>query len=37
MPWLETNPMDQRLRLLDDLRLDRVSMTELLVREVDLR
>jgi transposase InsO family protein len=29
MPWLETNPMDQRLRFLEDLRLDRMSMTEL--------
>ena len=29
MPWLETNPMDQRLRFLEDVRLDRLSMTEL--------
>ena len=28
MPWLETNPMDQRLRFLEDVRLDRLSMTE---------
>ena len=29
MPWLETNPMDQRLRFLEDVRLARLSMTEL--------
>ena len=29
MPWLETNPMDQRLRFLEDVRLARMSMTEL--------
>jgi len=28
MPWLETNPMDQRLRFLEDIRLARLSMTE---------
>ena len=29
MPWMETNPMDQRLRFLEDVRLARMSMTEL--------
>ncbi|MHB1298736.1 MAG: helix-turn-helix domain-containing protein [Gemmatimonadaceae bacterium] len=29
MPWLETNLMDQRLRFLEDVRLGRMSMTEL--------
>jgi transposase InsO family protein len=29
MPWLETDPMDQRLRFLEDVRLARLSMTEL--------
>ncbi len=29
MPWLETNPMDQRVRLLADVRLGRMSMTAL--------
>lgn len=29
MPWLETNPMDQRVRLLEDVRLGRMSMTAL--------
>ncbi len=29
MPWLETNPMDQRLQFLEDVRLDRFSFTEL--------
>jgi putative transposase len=29
MPWLETNPMDQRLQFLEDVRLGRMSMTEL--------
>jgi putative transposase len=29
MPWLETDPMDQRLRFLEDVRLERLSMTEL--------
>lgn len=29
MPWLETNPMDQRMRFLEDVRLARLSMTEL--------
>ena len=29
MPWLETNPMDQRWRFLEDVRLGRLSMTEL--------
>lgn len=29
MPWLETNPMDQRMRFLEDVRLGRMSMTAL--------
>lgn len=29
MPWPETNPMDQRLRFLEDVRLERMAMTEL--------
>lgn len=29
MPWLETNPMDQRLQFLEDVRLGRMTMTEL--------
>jgi putative transposase len=29
MPWLEMNPMDQRIRFLEDVRLGRMSMTEL--------
>ena len=29
MPWLETNPMDQRLQFLEDVRLGRMSMTAL--------
>ena len=29
MPWLETDPMDQRLRFLEDVRLSRLSMTEI--------
>ena len=29
MLWLETNPMNQRLRFLEDLRFARMSMTEL--------
>lgn len=29
MPLMETNPVDQRLRFLDDVRLGRMSMTEL--------
>ena len=29
MPWLETDPMDQRWRFLEDVRLARMSMTEL--------
>lgn len=29
MPWMETDPVDQRLRFLEDVRLARMSMTEL--------
>ena len=29
MPWLETNPMDQRMRFLEDVRLARMSITEI--------
>lgn len=29
MPWLEMNPMDQRIRFLEDVRLGRMSITEL--------
>ena len=32
MPWLETNPMDQRMRFLEDVQLGRLSMTELCAR-----
>jgi hypothetical protein len=29
MPWLETHPMDQRMRFLADVRLGRLLMTAL--------
>jgi transposase len=32
MPWLETNPMDQRLQFISDHRLGLYSMTELCAR-----